>query len=119
MESKPDYAEKVIDTIIQYNDRFIQPIKSIIMARLFKNYIDAHYEWSYLMTLLPIVENMNPILIDELKIIFEDYKGNVNKFNPELEGLFFSCGIGFRYGNNFQITKIGKDLFQFGINELT
>ncbi|NOX64613.1 MAG: hypothetical protein GXO85_02160 [Chlorobi bacterium] len=112
------YSGKVINLIIQMNDRFIDASKSKIFANLFINYINTNIDWSELITLIYVLDKIQPSLFEVMHKYFTSGLVAHNPIISEIhESLCFSCGIGYRSGTAFWINILGQKLYAFGIAE--
>lgn len=114
------YQEKVIDQIIILNDRFLEEIKSKILAKLFISHIENKIDWNHFKSLTFCLDSLNPEAIGYLneleKIDFKTKEGN--KRDDDREAVLFSSGIAYltsSWSSSLNISQIGKDLFNYGI----
>jgi len=120
------YQDKVVDQIIIMNDAFKDITKAKIFANLFKAYIEAQFDWERLHSLLIILDQLHPegykVLekLSEKKFLLRHGELSLSNNGHELVHLM-SAGIGYTttgHGSVFRVTKMGIELFQFGISEL-
>lgn len=120
--SDKEYQDKVIETIVFLNERFLQIEKSKILANLIAAHIKKELSWEELSNILPILDTIHPITFSALKDLYEsNWTINVtpsqeyqNYFLPN-EALLVACGILNRQGTRVKVEKLGQQLYEFGI----
>lgn len=113
-----NYQNKVVETVVLYNEKFLQVEKSKILANLIASYIDEDLSWEELQDILVVLENMHPkgfIFLE--KMSKEQYWSNHDR-NQYEEPFMFACGIGHRHGSKFTINTLGRKFYEFGIRPL-
>jgi len=115
------YQGKIMDGILIYNDQFLSAEKSIIMGRLFANHIEGEFDWITFMELCFCLDKLNPKAYSFFKIMEQEHNWSMpfdsSKVKFDLEALFFSAGIGHRMNARFDVTKLGQQLYLYGIKE--
>jgi hypothetical protein len=110
------YQNQVTETIILLNERFLQVEKSKILANLIIAHIENNLTWDELTDIIIVLDIIQPkafSLIEELSK-FDDWSSH--DFGEDIrEGIILACGIGYKYGTQLWITKIGQQLFNHGI----
>jgi hypothetical protein len=114
--------------------------KAKILAHLFSAYLKKLIDWKRFVSLASCLKSLQEITFDYLEILSREnfnftlgssrkvseintiLKENDKKFDQfstyELEALFMASGIGFRNGTLFMITKLGQDLYKYGISPI-
>jgi hypothetical protein len=115
--SNEKYRTEVVETIVLLNERFLDLKKSKILANLMNAHINNNLTWNELTDISIILDNIHPKAFLFLKEMSEQNWSNHDR-NLENEPLMFSCGIGHRHGSKFSISKMGQDLFNYGIKPL-
>jgi len=125
LDSDKKYKNKVIENLIVYTDAFLNIEKAKIFANLFREHINGKYDWKYFLGLTDCLNSINISAFDFLKEmaeinyeISEDSDERAIPRNGEKEALLYSCGIAYErssWSSSFNISQIGKDLFEFGI----
>ena len=118
-EDEKEYRDKVINLIVQYNDRFVDSIKSKVLANLILSHIENKIDWNRLIGLSQILDTIHPSLFEVLHKIKPNLQKGKVVVDREVEALLSSCGIGGRHGTLFYITKLGEDLFEFGVKNVS
>ncbi|MCK4665066.1 MAG: hypothetical protein KAT68_19515 [Bacteroidales bacterium] len=115
-----NFQNRVVELIILLNERFLHVEKSKILANLIIAHIEEHISWEKLLDITFVLDNIHPNGFDFLKkMSIQKYPWSSNEFRfIEEESLMFACGIGLRQGNRFQITEMGKILYDYGIKPL-
>lgn len=111
------YRTEVVETIVLLNERFLDVKKSKILASLMNAHLNQQLIWSELIDISIVLNSIHPKSFAFLKEMAEQnwsYHGR----NSEYEPLIFSCGIGHRHGNKFSISKMGQDLFNYGVKPI-
>jgi hypothetical protein len=115
--SNEKYRTEVVETIVLLNERFLDLKKSKILANLMNAHINHHLTWNELNDISIILDNIHPKAFLFLKEMAEKNWSHHDRHN-ENEPLMFSCGIGNKDGSKFSISKMGQDLFNYGIKPL-
>ena len=114
------YKNKIVETIILYNERFLQVEKSKILANLLIAHIEEKIDWDEFQDILIALEIINPKGFDLLrKISLESTWANQQSYDFYQEALIVASGIGYRKGSRFYILPFGQKLFEYGIKPLT
>jgi hypothetical protein len=121
IEQNTVYQEKVTDTICIFIDKFVHTSQSIIMARLFRSFINGSIDFNKFFDLSLCLERLHPRSYVALKKLAETetFSSQTRNFNNlgisnVHEGLLFSAGIVYRNGTHFMITDLGKELYYNG-----
>ena len=113
------YQNKVVETIILLNERFLQIKKSKILANLLIAHIEENITWQELQDISFVLDSIHPKGFEFLEKMskgpFWGYHGNDEAGEPFMT----ACGIGHRHGSKFTISPIGQKLFKFGLKPLT
>ncbi len=111
------YRTDVVETIVLLNERFLDLKKSKILANLMNAHINQQLSWIELNDISIVLDSIHPKSFAFLKEMADQNWSNQGR-NLENEPLLFSCGIGHRHGSNFSISKMGQDLFNYGIKPI-
>jgi len=111
------YRNEVIEAIVLFNERYLDIRKSKVLANLIKAHIEGILTWDALNDLSIVLDSIHPKGFQFLKIMSEQNWSNHGR-DKNNEPLMFSCGIGYRYGSGFSISKMGQDLYNFGIKPI-
>jgi hypothetical protein len=113
------YQNKIVETVILFNERFLQVEKSKILANLIIAHIEEKIGWDELQDILIALEIINPKGFDLLrKISLEINWANQQSYDYYQEALIVASGIGYRAGSRFYILPFGQKLFEYGIKPL-
>lgn len=108
------YRNKVVEAIVLWNERYLDINKSRILANLIKAHIEGNLTWDELNDLSPVLDTIHPKGFKFIKKMSEQNWVNHGR-NHDYEPLMYSCGIGLRHGTSFTISKMGQDLYYYGI----
>ena len=112
--SNEKYRTKVVETILILNERFLDVTKSKILANLFNAHIEGNLNWNELNDIVMILDVIHPRAFGLLQEMSNQNWSNHNK-RADDEPFVSACGIALRFGSKFSITKMGQDLFNYGI----
>jgi hypothetical protein len=119
-EEKPKHRDKVLETILLLNERFIDTKKSQILANLFSAYIQEVLTWEQFLKMSFMLNNLNPYGYKILERIVD--KNSELKFSMRqmIEGhaILMACGIGTKFEDRFKLTNTGIRLYELGIKPL-
>jgi hypothetical protein len=134
-ESDQKYREDVTEQVLILVEALTSVKKVKILARLFVSYIDGNFDWDRFRELALILERLSESCYPWLDKIANDKSDDPKVatrflvrphiFNQdfatmiEIQGLLSSSGIAYSKGSAFIITKLGQDLYYFGIKKLT
>lgn len=110
-----NYRERVVDTIILLNERFLDTVKSKVLANLVIAHIEGNISWKELTDIAVVLDDIHPKGFDFLEQMAQEKFWANHKRDAEGEALMMSCGIGHRHGSSFSITEMGQKLYNFGI----
>lgn len=108
------YRTKIVETILIMNERFLNEIKSKILANLINAHIEKKLTLNELNDILVVLDIIHPKSFNLIKVMSE-VNWYVHNQGKDDESLTFSCGIGYRNGNKFSINKLGQNLYNYGI----
>lgn len=126
-ENDTAYRNKIVDEIMIMNDSFKDVSKSKISANLFKAYVENHFDWNYLHSLLISLDQLHPegyIVLDKLsKKEFRLRSGESSPQSRDYNDLvhLMSSGLGYNttgFDSTFKVTDMGIALYRFGIRQL-
>ncbi|MFG4001930.1 hypothetical protein [Flavobacterium aquidurense] len=123
--SDEKYRNKVTEQLMIFTDSFLTVDKSKVLAKLFKSYIDGHFDWEYFLHLSTCLNSIHPKTFPFLqqlsnhnfKISEEPTQRGIPR-DGENEALLYSTGIAFEtssWSSGFNVSQLGKDLFNYGI----
>ena len=118
------YREKITETLIIYNDAFLQVEKSRILAKLFSAYIEGKFDWDHFNHLSVCLNVANPKIfsfLDELSK--NDFQVPENKpegmvLKLDMQAMVIASGLGYTssvWSSGFKLSDLGKDLYNFGL----
>lgn len=117
--SNDRFKEKVTENILVFIERFESSIKSKVLARLFKSYIDDKLDWQKFVNLSICLDNLHPIGFDVLdQLSREKHWVKSSPAGIDGEAFIIGAGLGIRTGTHFRILELGKELFEFGIKPI-
>lgn len=116
-EKNPKHKEKVLETVLVLNEKFIEIENSKILANLFKAHIEEQISWIEFSHLSFILNNLHPAGHNFLEKMAKENWTNHGR-DPEGEAFMHACGIGHRFGTGFLITPYGRKLYELGIKPL-
>lgn len=116
-DSNPKYRTKVLETIVLMNERFLDLKKSRVLANLMNAHFEKYLTWNELNDIVAVLDNIHPRGFEFLYEMSKQNWFNHNK-RQDREPLMYSCGIGVRDGTKFSISKLGQDLFNYGIKPI-
>jgi hypothetical protein len=112
------FKEKTIEYILVLNERFLEVDKSKILANLFASHIKGEIDWEYFQELCACLDRIFPRTISILHKLCEmDFKMKRNHELDTIEthAILSSAGLGIQQaGPPFTISKMAKDLYEFG-----
>jgi hypothetical protein len=116
--SNQKFKEKTIEYILVLNERFLELDKSKILANLFASHIEGEIDWEYFRQLSACLDRIFPGTISILHKLYEmNFKMERNHELDTIETLTLlsSAGLGIQEaGPPFTISKMAKDLYEFG-----
>lgn len=117
------YRHKITESLIIYNEAFLQVEKSKILAKFFAAHIEGHFDWDHFNHLSASLNIVHPKIfsfLEELSaidfVIPEDRNEDQKKF--DLEALVLAGGLGYDtspWGAGFELSQMGKDFYNFGL----
>lgn len=116
-DKNPKFRDRVMETVLVYNEKFIEVSQSAVLAHLFRAYIEGKIEWGSFSQLAFIVNNLHPIAYESLEVMEVTGWANHDR-HPAIEALMLSAGIGHRHGTSFSITETGRQLYDYGIKPM-
>lgn len=110
------FKNRVFETLLLLNEKFIDTKKSQVLAHLFKALIEKKLTWEEFFNLSYILNNLNPSGYKFLKKSSDKSAHIKMKMNEIMEGeaVLISCGIGLKFENDFVLTKTGIKLYELG-----
>ncbi|MED4060249.1 hypothetical protein [Priestia megaterium] len=134
MDSKPNYKDKVIETLVIMIDRHSIVNQSKIMANLFISHIKEDIDWNRFNALCIVLEKLHPhsyqtlydMSLNSDDNLSRSYWGsarsgghpddrNIYRLNQEDEALLISSGLISPEGSNYIVSPLGRDIFKYGI----
>lgn len=119
------YREKATEHIMVYVDSFLEAEKAKMLARLFAAHVGGAFDWQHFINLSACLDSIQPGAYEFLRVLsennFEISNDPDKRFMPrtgELEALLVACGVGFErsaWASSFNVSKLGQDLFNYGI----
>ncbi len=109
------YRNKVVEAIVLWNERYLDIRKSKILANLIKEHVEGSLTWDELNDLSSVLDKIHTRGFQFLKKMSEQNWAYHRGEDKDNEALMFSCGVGHRYGTEFSISKMGQDLYNYGI----
>lgn len=124
-DSDENYKNTITEQIMIYLDSFLTNEKSKILAKLFSAYVEGHFDWSHFNHLSICLDSINPkafVFLQQLascnfKITEEPSQREIPR-NGENEALLYACGVAYEtssWSSGFNISQLGKDLYNFGV----
>ncbi len=139
-EKDEGFKNKITEQILIILEELDSVKKSKILAHLFSFYLKKEFDWQYFIVLSSCLKNLQEITYNFVEILSKkEFNFSINsglKVSEvvkllkekdensgwpsfwEMEGLFMASGISYRNGTLFQITKIGQDLYKYGISKI-
>lgn len=131
------FRNKITEQILVIIEDLDSVKKSRILAYLFSAYISKKIDWERVTSLVSCLKSLQESTFNYLAILsraeFKFYLNSGGKINElskllketnkdfdywEMEALCSASGIAFRNGNRFSITKLGQDLYKYGISKV-
>ncbi|MBE5322119.1 hypothetical protein IM793_23395 [Pedobacter sp. MR2016-19] len=118
------YREKITESLIVYNDAFLQVEKSKILAKLFASYVEGTYDWGHFNHLSTCLNSAHPKIfafLEELSQHNFEIPENSREDFPlklDMEAMVIASGLGYSYSSwsaGFELSELGKDLYNYGL----
>lgn len=119
-DNEAEYREKILETIVVTIDRIYGNLKPRILANLLNAHLDEKVTWDEFLSLNQSLDKLHTIGIKNFKRAFE-FKHDSRVLVGDLENVFpyvISAGLGVMYGEKFEISKLGRKLYMYGIQPL-
>ncbi len=139
-ENDKSFRNKVTEQVLIFIEDLDSLNKSRILAHLFRAYLAKEIDWKRFISLVSCMKTLQEATFYYLEVLsraeFNFGLGTGRKISEvgkllrekhssfdqssmnELEALFMASGIGYRNGTLFSITKLGQDLYKYGISKV-
>ncbi|HWW40790.1 hypothetical protein [Pedobacter sp.] len=118
-----EYRHKTTESLIIYNDAFLQVEKSKILAKLFAAHVEGHFDWSHFNHLSTCLNSAHPKIFSFLAelastdFIIPESRGD-KPLQLDMEALVLASGLGYEFSSwssGFELSILGKDLYNYGL----
>lgn len=113
-----NYHDRVIETIILLNERFLHALKSKILANFLIEHINQKLNWDELEDLSSILDNIHPKALKCLKDMQEDKYGRNMGETINRQSLLISSGLASTFEDRCIVNGLGRIFYNFGIKNL-
>lgn len=112
----PARAEDFADTLFLIATESSKPIKATAVGRLVAALCNDQITYEQYDALVHVVHSSSIAGLMALQKFFDRCEGRPGSraYEVEEEPLLLSCGLGYRYGDTFTVSKLGRTLFQIG-----
>ncbi|MGE0772483.1 MAG: hypothetical protein AB7K37_12275 [Cyclobacteriaceae bacterium] len=120
-DSDKKYRTRIMEHIISYIDEYKSNERVKILSRLFRAYIEGHYDWEYFLAMAGCLERVNLDFVNEIPRLDTTEGKEVTQYDERqilAESNLISSGLAIKmsvWSSDTYPTQLGKDIYKFGL----